>query len=189
MSDTASAVLAPWSNFYVITGSAAAGLTGLMFVVITLVAGVERSLRRGDGIATFSTPTVVHFCVALLLSAVLSAPWHSLRHTGVIVGFTGVYGVVYVLHIIYMTMRQTTYEPEIEDWIWYSLLPLLTYLAIVGCALLFVMSPVNAMVGLAACVLVLIFIGIHNAWDVVTYIATGSLEETLSGGRKKDDGR
>src|SRR6266481_3759436 len=33
--------LATWQNFYVIIGSAAATLTGLMFVVITLIARVQ----------------------------------------------------------------------------------------------------------------------------------------------------
>lgn len=31
--------LTAWANFYVITGTAAATLTGLMFVVITLIVG------------------------------------------------------------------------------------------------------------------------------------------------------
>jgi len=51
MADPASTLLAPWSNYYVITGSSAAALTGLMFVVITLVASVERLRRAPDGIA------------------------------------------------------------------------------------------------------------------------------------------
>ena len=38
MIDTAPSILTPWSNFYVIAGSSAGALTGLMFVVITLIA-------------------------------------------------------------------------------------------------------------------------------------------------------
>jgi hypothetical protein len=82
MTAAASSVLTAWSNFYVIIGSSAAGLTGLMFVVITLVAGQERERRSPDGIAAFGTPTVAHFGVALLGSAILSAPWSSLGHAG-----------------------------------------------------------------------------------------------------------
>jgi hypothetical protein len=33
-----------------------------------------------DGIATFNTPTVMHFAAALLISAVLITPWWSLVH-------------------------------------------------------------------------------------------------------------
>ncbi len=56
-----------WSNFYIITGSSAAALTGLMFVVISLATGSRFVRQAGDsnaGFATFSTPTVVHFCAA-----------------------------------------------------------------------------------------------------------------------------
>src|ERR1700736_2928532 len=98
MTESASSVLAPWSNFYIMTGSAAGGLTGLMFVVITLLTGAEHlpTIRR-DGLSTFSTPTVVHFGAALLVSAILSAPWHSLVPPAALLGIAGLYGVVYVL--------------------------------------------------------------------------------------------
>src|SRR5260370_14564572 len=69
--------LATWQTFYVITGSAAATLTGLMFVVITLIAGVRQRRSSESGVA-FGTPTVVHFCLALLVAAILSAPWQAL---------------------------------------------------------------------------------------------------------------
>jgi hypothetical protein len=64
-----------WESFYVIVGSSAGALIGLQFVVITLIA--ERpALRSAEGGAAFSTPSVVHFAVVLLLSAILSAPWN-----------------------------------------------------------------------------------------------------------------
>ncbi len=34
-------LLSDWHNFYIIIGTAAATLTGLMFVVITLIAGID----------------------------------------------------------------------------------------------------------------------------------------------------
>jgi hypothetical protein len=70
-------------------GSSAAALTGLMFVVITLVSGTERLRQSPDGISTFSTPTVVHFCAALLVSAVLSAPWRVIGHAGIVIAIAG----------------------------------------------------------------------------------------------------
>jgi hypothetical protein len=66
--------LGGWEDFYVIVGSSAGALIGLQFVVITLIAG--RPVARGEAQAgeAFSTPSVVHFGVVLLLSAVVSAP-------------------------------------------------------------------------------------------------------------------
>ncbi len=67
---------AEWDSFYVIVGSAAGALIGLQFVVLTLIA--ERPpLRAADAGAAFATPTIVHFGTALLLSAVLRAPWQA----------------------------------------------------------------------------------------------------------------
>ena len=180
MVENASSVLAPWSNFYILCGSAAAGLTGLMFVVITLVTGVERSKRSSDGISTFSTPTVVHFGSALLVCAILSAPWRALVHPATLLGLGGLCGILYVVTLLYRTMRLTLYSADLEDWAWYTILPLIAYGAILGGAIALPVAPVNALFALAAGVLSLIFVGIHNAWDIVTYLVIGGHDEPPS---------
>src|SRR3989440_3339175 len=82
---------AAWENFYVIVGSSAAALTGLQFVVVVL--GAEaRSI--GPEVGAFGTPTVVHFCAALLISAILSAPWRAVSNAGLALDAVGVAGVV-----------------------------------------------------------------------------------------------
>src|SRR2546423_8641433 len=86
--------LTGWESFYVITGSSAGALTGLMFVVITLIAEA-RSQSPAHGVSAFSTPTVVHFCVALLVSAILSAPWPALSNAGLPLGVSGLGGPLY----------------------------------------------------------------------------------------------
>ena len=107
-------------------GSSAAALTGLMFVVITLVRGEERASAH-DGIATFSTPTVMHFCAALFVSAILCAPWPSLVYVAVIVGLVGCYGILYLARVALRAKRLTKYTADLEDWMWYTVLPLLAY--------------------------------------------------------------
>jgi len=88
--------LAAWSSYYVIVGSSAGALTGLMFVVVTLMAELE--LRRsGQTFAAFATPTIVHFCVALIVSAAMSAPWPSTSVIAVFLGGCGVAGIVYCI--------------------------------------------------------------------------------------------
>jgi hypothetical protein len=178
----ASSILAPWSNFYVIVGSSAAGLTGLMFVVITLIAGMDRDQRTPDGIGAFGTPTVMHFCVALLISAVLAAPWSALVHPATLVGLTGLFGILHVLHAARKAVRQTAYQTVREDWIWYSVLPLASYLAIAATALAVLWVPTKALFALAGGVLLLIFIGIRNAWDIVTWLAVGQYYENPAAG-------
>src|SRR5690349_9031512 len=72
---TSLSLLTRWENFYVIVGSSAGALTGLQFVVIALIAEAETSSSMLE-VRAFGTPTVVHFCASLLISAILSAPWH-----------------------------------------------------------------------------------------------------------------
>jgi hypothetical protein len=172
----AMAILEPWSNFYVMTGSAAAGLTGLMFVVITLVTG-ERARRSPDGIKTFSTPTVAHFGVALLVSAIALAPWRRLLYPEIIFALCGVCGLAYIVHLMRRARRLSEYTPDAEDWTWYTALPLLAYAAILASAILLIKRPGDGLFADAAGVMLLIFIGIHNAWDIVTYLATGAGED------------
>lgn len=165
----AAKILAPWANFYILVGSAAAALTGLMFVVITLVKERVEDLSS-DGIHAFSTPTVVHFGAALFFAAVLSAPWHLLVHPAILLGFSGACGVVYMTRVIRMQKNLRSYVPDFEDWAWYTVLPFAAYGAgIVGAVILHAM-PTEAMFAFAASMLLLVFIGIHNAWDIVTFL-------------------
>jgi len=59
---------------------------------------------------------------------------------------------------------QTVYTPEFEDWLFHVLLP--GALAGSACAARWRVDA--ALFGTAAALL-LLFIGIHNAWDAVTY--------------------
>lgn len=174
--------LPTWQNFYVIVGSAAAALTGLMFVVVTLIAGL-RHRSGSESVAAFGTPTVVHFCAALLVAAILSAPWHTLWHVSLALGLCGVGGVIYVLIVLQRSRRQTDYQPVLEDWLWHIIFPLASYIGLVVTAILLLSNPALALYITGAATVFLLFIGIHNAWDTVTFLA---LERIPSEDRGQD---
>src|SRR4249919_3071008 len=88
--------LAEWDSFYVIVGSAAGALIGLQFVVITLIAQKPTSPALEGG-AAFGTPTIVHLGTALLLSALLRAPWPTITFVAVLWGVIGLSGTVYAM--------------------------------------------------------------------------------------------
>jgi hypothetical protein len=164
--------LATWQTFYVLVGTAAATLTGLMFVVATLIAGVRvRVSLQSEAFATFNTPNVVHFCVALLVAALLSAPWQALWQVGLLLGLSGLGGMIYVLIVLRRARRQRDYQPVLEDWLWHTVFPLVSYTALLVAAILLPGHAALALFVIAAATLLLLFIGIHNAWDNVTYIA------------------
>src|SRR5262245_46739449 len=171
MESSAHTLLEAWEAFYVILGGSAAALTGLQFVVIAVVADTP-GVRSAESIGAFATPTIVHFCQCLLIAAVLSAPWPSLNPvTWVLVAASGA-GVFYTLLVIRRARRQTTYRPVAEDWVWHTALPLVTYCSLLVAAFCLRQDPAVALFFIGAVALSLIFIGIHNAWDAVAYIAT-----------------
>jgi hypothetical protein len=169
--------LAGWENFYVIIGSSAGALIGLQFVVITLIA--ERpGLRMAEASAAFATPSVVHFGVVLLLSALASVPWNGIGIVGVLWGFVGLCGVVYSVIVARRMRVQTAYKPVFEDWLFHILLPLVAYTALAISALMASTYTSETLFGVGAVAMLLLFIGIHNAWDAVTYHVSKGIGQT-----------
>src|SRR5205085_12701957 len=125
-----------WGNFYVIVGSSAGALIGLQFVVMTLIANLPITRDHAHAGDTFTTPTVVHFGVVLLLSAVGSAPWDGIAAVAVLWGLVGIAGVAYVVLVARRLRSQTAYRAVLEDWLFHVLLPLTSYtlLAVAACA-------------------------------------------------------
>jgi len=174
--------LTDWESFYVIVGSSAAALTGLMFVVITLIVDSDKP-RSGGAVAAYGTPNIVHFCAALIVSAIISAPWRSLPHvSGALVGL-GVAGVSYVLVVLRRARRQTDYQPVLEDWLWHTVFPLAAYAAMVVAAGFLPRYAGPSLFVVAGAVLSLVLIGIHNAWDTVTYLAVSPPDGSDKGDR------
>lgn len=178
MPEAAASVLHGWDSFYVIVGSSSAALTGLMFVVVTLMPEARRRLGGTEAsLSTFATPTIVHFCGALLISAIFTAPWNGLWLPGVAVSLSGFAGLVYGAIVTRRVFRSTEYKPVFEDWLWHVWLPMMSYATMVTAGLLLQKDTTGALFGVAAATLLLLFVGIHNAWDSVTYITSGLAQD------------
>ena len=160
--------LAAWDSFYVIVGSAAGALIGLQFVVMTLVAQ-RPPVRAAEAGAAFATPTIVHFGSALLLSALSRAPWKSIISASGLWGLIGLSGVLCTVIVARRMRSQTVYQPEFEDWLFHLLLPLGAYAALGSSAFAAPLHTREALFGVGAAALLLLFTGIHNAWDSVAY--------------------
>lgn len=175
--DPTMSLLVRWENFYVIVGSAGAALTGLQFVVMALIAE-SRQKSSPDAIDAFGTPTIVHFCVVLLVSSVLSAPWQDVSNAALLLTACGVLGVGYVMVVTRRAARQTDYRPVLEDWIWHTALPFTAYAVLLAGSIALFRYAASGLFVIASSLLLLLFIGIHNAWDTVTYVATSGLKHT-----------
>jgi hypothetical protein len=167
--EAAMPVLTAWQNFYVIIGSSAGALTGLMFVVITLLAG-SRLQRSSEPVAAFNTPNVFHFGAALFVAAILCAPWQALWNVSLVLGLCGLWGIIYVTIVLRRLRRQTAYTPVLEDWLGHTIFPFIAYIALVVVAIMLPGDPTLALFLTGAATVLLLFIGIHNAWDNVSYL-------------------
>jgi hypothetical protein len=159
--------LARWENFYVIIGSAAGALIGLQFVIMTLIA--DSPTLRPEAGAAFGTPTVVYFSTVLLLSALLNMPLQTVPEVIVPCALTGLGGLAYTLIVTRRIHRQDVYKPECEDWLFHALLPLAAYAILTASSFMAFTYMHTALFGIGGAALLLLFIGIHNAWDAVSY--------------------
>jgi hypothetical protein len=143
-----------------------------MFVVMTLLPEARTRLRASEEtISAFSTPSVIHFGAGLLVSAILTAPWEVLWQPGLALAATGLAGIVYAILVLRRVHHQGDYKPVAEDWLWHAILPLIAYVTLLVAGVVLHRNPRGAPFAIGAATVLLIFIGIHNAWDIVTFVA------------------
>ena len=162
-------LVAGWENFYVILGSSAGGLTGLTFVVIALIKERNPSVRPA-GISVFMTPTIVHFGGVLAFAAFMTMPHPHVLTLSTIFVLAGAAGLVYSAVIgARMPGLGSVYVAVREDWIWNVIVPGVIYAALLLEGLLIWRSHTEALYGVAALSLALLFVGIRNAWDIAVW--------------------
>jgi hypothetical protein len=174
-----------WDNYYVILGSAAAALLGLTFVVIALI-----SERRANpaGTSGYITPTVVHFGTVLGLSCFVSVPHQNVMGLSIGCGSAAL-GLLIYTGAIAANMRRfsRTYVPVLEDWIWHVILPAAVYCVLLAMAFSLWGEPRASMYGIAAALLLLLFVGIHNSWDVAVSVTVQKKKDEAGKREDKDE--
>jgi hypothetical protein len=173
-------LLAGWDNFYVITGSAAGGLMGLTFVVIALI--VDGQGVRPSGLRAFITPTIVHFGAVLALSAYLSMPHQHVITLSLGFGVAGAAGVIYGAVIAANMHGHPGYTPVREDWVFNVIVPTVLYGCLLALAVVVWHRPTQTLYAVATLLLILLFIGIHNAWDIAVWVTLHRRGDPPAGG-------
>jgi hypothetical protein len=148
---------------------------------MTLIANLPISRGNAQAGDAFSTPTVAHFAVVLLLSACATAPWGGITAVAALWGVVGVSGTVYVVIVALRMRSQNAYQAVFEDWLFHVMLPLLSYTTLAASACVAFSNPCPALFLVATGSLLLLFTGIHNAWDIIRYhvfLKTDAHQET-----------
>src|SRR5262249_44663396 len=84
-------------------------------------------------------------------------------------GLTGLAGIGYAAIVTRRMARQPVYQPQFEDWLFHVALPLAAYALLTLAALAVISYTSEALFGVGAATLLLLFIGIHNPWDGITW--------------------
>ena len=169
-------MFAGWQGFYQMTGEAAATLTGLLFLVVTLVSGRPRS-QASAGQNLFTTPTVFHLVSVLVISGLALAPDGEGGSKSVIMTAWALFGLVVGVSRA-MRLRRLSNPTHWSDFWWYGFAPAMAYLPLaVAMTLAWARFPHAAYIT-ALCLMALLVVSIRNAWDLVTWLAPRREEPT-----------
>jgi hypothetical protein len=164
-------LLQGWHDFYILIGTAAATLVGLMFVAAS-VGSSYFNVEREAALHAFLTPTVLHFTAVLVTCLVVIAPLHGAVSLGVGLACLSALGFLYAVRV-WLTVHCRRFNIDLEDRLWYLVAPLTSYLIMAASAVLQLLqrAPELGLDLLAGALGLLMLLGIRNAWDMTTWVA------------------
>jgi hypothetical protein len=176
------ATLQPWQNFYMLTGAAAATLTGLMFVAVTF----GSSLVTKETTATtraFLDPIYAHFVQVLVTSCLLTVPTLQAWFLGVPLITLKEVRLLRLFWVLrrYQEAQRKHGDIELSDWLLSIVIPLLCFILLLATGVGFIVGAPAALTGLAIVTLTLLFIGVHGAWELFVWMAVAVSERRRSG--------
>lgn len=161
-----------WHEFYLLIGSAAAVLIGLIFVVISLMQDRSRSSVLA-GAQLYMGPIVLGVSFVLVLSAAALMPGMTpdrFAAVTAVVAFWGLFrGIASILGI-----GRLKNEVHWTDVWFYGVFPSALYLGLGAIALAFWKNLPWGAHGLAVMITLGLLLAIRNEWDLITWIAPRS---------------
>jgi hypothetical protein len=167
--------LQPWHDFFLLVGTAAATLLGLVFVAASIAATVPNE-KLGDmgSRRLWVLPIVYAFLRVLVVSAVGVVPGQTGRSFGDVLSVLAIFDLV---RLAWVTRGLREHHRSREklmasDWGWYVVYPGLAtaVLATTGVCLAAGWAFPTAM--LAVGMIGHMVVGVHNAWELADWLAT-----------------
>lgn len=167
-----------WQNFYFMTGGAAGGLLGLMFVALSLGMNLV-SERTIEDMKIFVTPSLFYFISALLLSCAMLVPDYTPLGLTVILfigsAIGGIRAAVHMRRVINAAIKFGDFN--LADWLTQIIMPIAGYVLIVLAAVCLAMNQSSlAFAGLWVANVALLLAAIGNTWSLVLWIVDQRLK-------------
>ena len=171
-----------WWNFFYLCGSAAATLTGLMFIAVPLASG----LIRKDNLAlvnVFLSPLCIHFLHVFFLCCATAVPRANPSLTGAAAIVTALWplsGMPKHCSVLRTEARREEAEIDISDWALLVVLPIAIYVCLIAAGVGFFLGKSWAVPTLAASCIALLLVAARGAWDTLVTIAVLRSKESDS---------
>lgn len=163
-----------WGEFYLLVGSAAAVLIGLIFVVISLMQDRSRSTVL-TGSRLYMGPIVLGVSFVLVLSAAALAPGIDNRQFAAVTAVVALWGLARAIMSSIGIARLK--EVHWTDFWFYGAAPTGIYLALAAIAAAFWQDCECSRVGVAVVITAMLLLAIRNEWDLITWIAPRSSQD------------
>jgi hypothetical protein len=129
-----------WEDYFLLVGSAAGALIGLLFVVVTLTAGRELgAIERGQKL--YMTPIVFSLGAVVLLSGVAMAPVVTPALFALVSGTIGLIGFVAQFRVT-LGLRKVAPDSTTQfDVTWYGIVPAIAFALQLAAAFALLIRP------------------------------------------------
>ena len=158
-----------WGEFYLLLGSAAAVLIGLIFVVVTLMQDRSRSSVLA-GSKLYMGPIVLDVSFVLVLSAAALMPGITHREFAVVCAAVAAWGLVRGIMSVIGISRLKEEVHWTDVW-FYGAIPSVLFAALLVVAWGFWSQAEWSVHSVAAVNTVILLLAIRNEWDLVTWLA------------------
>lgn len=159
-----------WQNFYLLIGPSAAALTGWLFVVATLTQNSRDHAQTAHGMRIYSTPIVFHLAMIVLVSALSLMPHTPVAVIAGAVSAIATAGLLYCLFVGHQ-IRKRRLPGHWTDFWTYAVATAIAYAVQLAAGIGLMLGWPAACWMLAGSFLAQMMIAIHNAWDLVTWLA------------------
>ncbi|MEJ0013882.1 MAG: hypothetical protein WDM94_14990 [Bauldia sp.] len=158
-----------WETYYLMVGSSAGALIGLLFVVITL-SGEAETARVTAVQRTFLSPTVFHFVTVLVISCAAVVTTLPAPAMALTIAVPTVVGIMSAVAAFYRLASGKLTATHWSDYVFYGVLPAIGHVWLFVTAWMVWQQTAFAEYGVALGAMALLLLGIRDAWDLATWL-------------------